>query len=135
MEKKYNARQILQAALSAVFLLAMLTILKPCGPKDDGTFMHCHEAGTALCVLSCVMLLFSLAAVFLKNSALRIVCDIIAAASAVAAMILPGNVISLCMAADMRCRSVMRPGAIAFSALILLICVFSVIGEIRAKKS
>ena len=60
MEKKYNSGQLIQAVLSALFLLLELTVLKPCGPKEDGTFMHCHAAWIAVCVLAAVMLVFGL---------------------------------------------------------------------------
>ena len=120
---------LLQLIVSAVFLIGMLTFLAPCGPKDDGSFMSCHYAGLALTILAVCMTVLSLIALFLKQRAGRMILSVINIVPAVAALIIPGTVIGLCMMPEMRCRAVMRPGSIVFSVLIILISIVGIIAD------
>lgn len=122
-----------QLIISAVFFIGMLTFLKPCGPKEDGTFMSCHYAGTALIILSAGMLAISLLGLFLKDGAARTAVGALQFAFSVLALIIPGTVIGLCMMPEMRCRAVMRPGSIVFAVLMLLFSLAGILINRRKK--
>ncbi len=113
--------RIITLAVSAFFLAGMLSFLKPCGPKEDGTWMHCHEAGRGLLILAAVLTLLALLRFVLKKGLPRLAPDILSVAVCIAAMLLPGTFVSLCMMPDMRCRAVMQPGALVFSAVLLVL--------------
>ena len=111
---------IIFTVAGVVFTLCMLTLLKPCGPKDDGTFMHCHDAGMALTVIALLMTAAGAAAAFTKGVVRKLLpcAEIILGALA---LLVPGRIISLCMMPDMRCRAVMKPGALVFAVIMILI--------------
>ena len=109
----------LQILIGAVFTIGMLTFLKPCGPKEDGTWMNCHYAGQALLAAAAVMLIVGLAGIAVRRRTGKIC---LAAAQIVLAILVfavPGQ-IGLCMMPEMRCRAVMRPGASVFAVLMIL---------------
>ena len=133
--KKQNTTWIfaVQLIISAVFFIGMLTFLKPCGPKEDGTFMACHYAGTALIILAAGMLLISLAGLFLKGSAARAAAGVLQIVLSVLTLIIPGTVIGLCMMPEMRCRAVMRPGSIVCAVLMILVSLAGILISRRKK--
>lgn len=122
MKKKtldIGVADIVLAVLCAVLLVGMLTFLRPCGPKEDGSWMTCHWAGQAL--TGAAGALFVLSAVRLFVSApVKQGLDIAAAVLSVLAICIPGSLIDLCMMADMHCRAVMRPGVTVLAILIIL---------------
>lgn len=125
---------IVQLIVSVVFLIGMLTFLKPCGPKEDGTFMSCHYAGMALIILAAGMLVISLTGLFLKDGALKAAANVLQIVLSVIALIIPGTVIGLCMMPEMRCRAVMRPGSIIFAVLMILVSLAAILIN-RKKKA
>mgnify|MGYP002623852021 FL=1 len=120
--KKLNigVTDIILLVLSAVFFLGLLTFLAPCGPKDDGSWMTCHWAGQALRGISAVLLVISGIHFFVKDSKIKLGLSLAAIPAAILSLILPGNLIGLCMMNTMRCHSVMRTGTMIISVLILV---------------
>lgn len=116
--------------LAACILLAVgvMTLFPACGPKDDGTWMSCHQAQLAVCAIACVMSLLSLVALFVRRGVGRWLHVIVAVLAVVAALV-PGTVIPLCMMAGMQCRAVMRPSVILLGALIAVCAVVSTVLE------
>lgn len=108
---------ILILLVSILFLVGMMTFLSPCGPKEDGTFMSCHQAGMALRILSGAAVIVSAAALF--RPAFARIADILLVIFGIAAIVIPGNIIHLCMMPEMRCRAVMKPGAMVFAILLI----------------
>ena len=133
--KKQNTSWIfaVQLIISAVFFIGMLTFLKPCGPKEDGTFMSCHYAGTALIILAAGMLAVSLLGLFLKDSTARTAAGVLQVILSVFVLIIPGTVIGLCMVPEMHCRAVMRPGSIVCAVLMILAGLASILISRRKK--
>ena len=133
-EKKarLGATDIVLIALCAVFLVGMLTFLSPCGPKEDGTWMNCHKAGTALTVLAVAALAISVVHAFAPRAAKKI-SDIVLLLCGILAAYIPGNIISLCMMPEMQCRAVTRPGAIVFGVLIAVAAVLDLAIVRKAK--
>ena len=114
---KKSVTAILVLIVSFLFFAAMLTVLSPCGPKEDGTFMSCHYAGRALRILSGAAVVVAAAAFFRKE--LARLADIVLALLGLAVIVIPGGVIHLCMMPEMKCRAVMKPGAIVFAVLLI----------------
>ncbi len=120
-------RDILPAVLSVLFLMGILFVFHPCGPKEDGTWMSCHWAGVAETVCAALMTVLSLLRLALPSPKAKNVLSGLTILSAAAAAVIPGNVIHLCMMADMRCRAIMRPAVIVFSVLIILTAVWNIL--------
>ncbi len=130
-KRKIGAIDIVLVAVCAVFLIGILTFLGPCGPKEDGTWMNCHKAGTALTVLAAAAAALSIVHAFAPLAAKRLA-DVVLLLCGLVSAYLPGNVISLCMMPQMQCRSVTRPGAIVFG---VLIAVFAAADLVLARKA
>ena len=45
--------------VSVLFLLGTLFVFTPCGPKEDGSWMICHHAGTAVTGIAAVLVLLA----------------------------------------------------------------------------
>lgn len=110
---------VLLLIVSLLFFAAAMTVLSPCGPKEDGTWMNCHYAGQAIRILA----LLSIAAAAASNGLnlsprQRRVPDALLLVFGILAALLPGTVIHLCMMPQMRCRAIMRPGAVVFGILL-----------------
>ena len=126
---KIKTGDILTPVLSGLFLLGVLFVFHPCGPKEDGSWMNCHWAGVAVAVCAGVMTVLSLLRLFLRSRGARTILSGLTILAAAAAAVIPGNVIGLCMMADMRCRAVMRPAAMVFAALVILAAGWSILSE------
>ena len=112
MEKKNKRVEIWDVVLlvlALILFIGLLTFLKPCGPKEDGSWMTCHWAGQALVGISGAMLVLSVVHLFVKNH-VKIGLDIGMMVLSVLAICVPGRLIGLCMMDTMRCRAVMSPG-------------------------
>lgn len=101
-------------------LTALMTVLAPCGPKDDGTWMHCHDAGQILRLLTALTAVAALIAKIRGGKTAARIADGVALVSGVLMLVIPGTVIPLCMMPQMRCRAVMRPGAMIIGVLLLI---------------
>ena len=125
--KRIHFSDILPAVLSGLFLLGILFVFHPCGPKEDGTWMSCHWAGVAVTVCAALITVLSLAHLALPDPKVKTVLSVLTILAAAAAAVIPGNVIHLCMMAGMRCRSIMRPAVIVFSVLIILSALWNIL--------
>lgn len=121
MEKKNNrvgVWDIVLPALALILFAGLLTFLKPCGPKDDGSWMTCHWAGQALRGVAGAMLALAVVRLFVPGG-VKLGLDIGMAALAVLSLCVPGHLIGLCMMDTMRCHAVMTPGVTVLSILVI----------------
>ena len=123
-KKKALGLELIQALIGAALLISLFTVAAPCAPKADGGWMTCHWAGQAVRGLAALLLVFALIRLIIKNTGVRMGMDLASIPTALLAALLPGRLISLCMMADMPCRSVMRPTVLVFSVLLILLASF-----------
>ena len=127
--KGTRAAGLALTALSLVLLIGMFTFLQPCGPREDGTWMHCHLAGQIVKGLAALLTLLSLGTALSPKKALARVCAAALVPIAVLTALVPGTIVSMCMP-GMRCQTTTRPGAlvlcvlIAVAALVAFACTF-----------
>lgn len=126
MKARFVATDFIQPILSVLFLLGILTVFQPCGPREDGAWMNCHWAGVAVACCAGVLLALSLLHLGLKAPGGKLACDLLQILAAVLAAAIPGNLIHLCMMTDMRCHSLTRPAAVVFAVLVMLAAVTDV---------
>ena len=108
-------------AESVIFSIGTRTFFSPCKePKEDGSWMSCHWAGNAVFVLSLCLLAMSVVFLLVKSAEMKrgVAAGMIPVA--LAAAVLPGNAIALCMMKTMRCHTMLAPGAMVFGGLIAL---------------
>ena len=121
MKKSLSVLALVQLIACLLFLVGLLTVFAPCAPKEDGGFMTCHWAGNAAAGLAAVLCVMSVIRLAARDRRLRMGLDLAVIPTALLAALTPGRLIGLCMMADMRCRSVMRPAMLVFSVLILVL--------------
>ena len=124
--KRIGASDIILVVFGAVFFIGILTFFGPCGPKDDGSWMTCHWAGQAATGLSAVLLFMSVVHIIVKNPGIKTGLSIAVIPTAILAILIPGNIISMCMMNTMRCHAVMKPGVVICSALMILAAGFDI---------
>lgn len=117
--KRFTVCDILLAVLTLTFLLGLLFVFGPCGPKEDGSWMTCHWAGQALKGIAALELVLALLHLIPAPAQRKLGLDLALIGTAVLAVAVPGHLIGLCMMAQMRCRSVMTPAVIVFSVLVI----------------
>lgn len=129
-----NTKAKLQTILNAVVLVLSLaltvgvkTVFSACGPKEDGSFMNCHNAEMAVFAIGIALSITALMALLLKGAKLKAGLTLGMVPVAVICAVLPNNFIKLCMMTDMHCHSVMRPAVIITSALIAVIAAVSAV--------
>lgn len=125
---------VIVLALCAFLTTGVMLLFHACGPKEDGTWMSCHYAQMTVFVLGIVMTILSIFAFFTKKY-VALALRILTIACAVAAAVIPGNEIRLCMMDEMRCRAVMRPCVILFCVLIIVFTVFAAMSGRRGDRS
>lgn len=127
------AEPVLLVLWLALFVGSM-TLFSACGPREDGSWMNCHRAQTALTVVGGAGLLLALLRCFCKRRVRRGL-DLAALLLAILAILLPGTLIGLCMMPDMRCRAVMVPWTTVLAALAGIVALADLIfGGKRDKK-
>ena len=114
--KSSAAPAIIVLILALFTAVGVRTFLGPC-VHDDGTFGACHWAGQALFGLSLVAAAEGAAAV-IGGAGVRRGLYIAVLLTAILGILIPGNLISLCGMATMRCRALMRPAMMILYALI-----------------
>ena len=107
--------------LSILLEVGLCSFLAACGPKEDGSWMMCHHVQNVLLLLGGGLILMHGLALLLpeklqaKNGLL-----IAGVILSICCIILPQNVIHMCMMDTMRCHTVMRPGVLVISILGIL---------------
>ena len=128
-----KALDIIVPALSLVFLVGILTVFQPCGPRDDGSWMSCHWAGRAVSGVAGAMLVLSVLRLFGGPGVKRGIDLALIVLSALAALF-PGRLIGLCMMHDMRCHMLTAPFTFVLSALTALAALFDLLTSMGKEK-
>lgn len=133
-KRKIGATDIAFLLVSAVFLVGILTFFKPCGPKDDGSFMTCHWAGNAVAGTAAVLVIIAIAHLVVSDAKIKTGLSIAAIPVAVLAAVIPGNLIKLCMMDTMRCHAVMHPAAVVTAVLVMIVAVIDLVVNQKRKE-
>lgn len=127
--RKKNYPAYIMSALSAFLTVGVMLLFHACGPKDDGTWMSCHYAQLTVAGLGIVMTILGVLSLVVSERKVVLALRILVLVCAVIAMVIPGNVIHLCMMNDMRCRAVMRPSVILVCVLIAAFSLLSMLSD------
>lgn len=122
---------IITLVLGALLAIGVSTVFAACGPKEDGTWMHCHDAQMAVMALGVAIAVVSLVAMLLKSNGAKIGLGVVNAVLGLVVCLVPGTIVSMCMMETMRCHAVMKPFAMIMGALVL---VFAIIGVVKAAR-
>ena len=128
---KIGVSDIVLFVVSAFFLIGILTVFAPCGPKEDGSFMTCHWAGLSVAGNAAVLAALSILHMILPDRAVKTGVSLACIPVAVLAAMTPQYIIHMCMMDTMRCHAVMRPAAIVMSILVIAASIFDVVTQKR----
>ena len=127
MKQKINALDVILFVLSAILLLGVLTVFAPCGAKEDGGWMTCHWAGTAVAGAAAVLTALALMRFCAKDGKAGSWLSAAMITTALLAALIPGRLIPLCMMPSMRCRAVMSPAVTVLSVLIIAVAAIDIV--------
>lgn len=131
MKKRISVLNIIILIVSIVFLAGTLSFLKPCGPKEDGSFMSCHWAGQTLVGIAVVLIVMAILLLLLPAAESKMGTALAMIPVGILAAVIPGGLIHLCMMETMRCHAVMKPGARCFGIIIAVLAVISAVMSAR----
>ncbi|MCR4672703.1 MAG: DUF4418 family protein [Lachnospiraceae bacterium] len=110
------------------------TVFRACSQKEDGTWMNCHDAQTAVLILGLLIAVVSLISLVsrAKSAVLNFSCT--AAGLAIVAMLVPGTIIHMCMMDSMRCYAVMQPFVRIMSVVVIVLSALQCVMAAKAAK-
>ena len=126
---------IVQLVCGAVLAIGVSTVFAACGPKDDGTWMHCHDAQMALLGIGVAVAVVGLVSLVAKGDTAKAVLGGAGAVLGIAACLVPGTIVSMCMMDTMRCHAVMKPFAMIMGVLIAIAGVIALVTAVRSRSA
>ncbi len=127
MSEKRSIRSWIPVILSLLLLTGTLTVFRACGPKEDGTWMHCHSAQNDIVIAAAILFVVFAAAAVIKNKMLSGVFYIVGIAGSLIVILIPGILVHMCMMDTMRCYEFMQPFARVMGVLLILSAVINLI--------
>lgn len=127
MSEKRSIRSWIPVILSLLLLTGTLTVFRACGPKEDGTWMHCHSAQNDIVIAAAILFVVFSAAAVIKNKMLSGVFHIVGIAGSLIVILIPGILVHMCMMDTMRCYEFMQPFARVMGVLLILSAVINLI--------
>ena len=113
---KPTALSLIPAFASLLLAVGVATVFAACGPKDDGSWMHCHDVQIAIAICGAIATALFAAAAFVKSGTARTALFVIGAIVCTVVLLLP-SIMPMCMVDTMRCHAVMAPFARIMAAL------------------
>lgn len=114
--KKPSFISFVPAIASLLLAIGVCTVFAACGPKDDGSWMHCHDVQIAIAICGAIATVVFAAAAFVKSGAARTALFVVGALVCIVVLLLP-SIMPMCMVDTMRCHAVMAPFARIMAAL------------------
>ena len=133
MSEKRTIRSWIPVILSLLLAAGTLTVFRACGPKEDGTWMHCHTAQNDIVIAAAILFVVFLAAALIKNITISVILHAAGIVISIVTMLIPGTLVSMCMMDSMRCYAVMQPFARVLSGLILITALINLFFLFRKK--
>ena len=97
--------------------------------------MHCHTAQIDTAIAAAILLVVFLAAAMIKNKMIFIILHVVGIVISIAAMLIPGTLVSMCMMDTMRCHTIFKPAVIVTACLLAAVSgIDSAVGIAKAGK-
>ena len=132
-EKKLSTVSLVTTVLGLMLGIGVMTMFAACGPKEDGTWMHCHDVQIALAACSAVITFALALATFLEGRGAKIALYVVAIVGCIVAIALP-SIMPMCMMDTMRCHAVMAPFARIAAAIVGVMSIISLVQAVNADK-
>ena len=127
-------KKIVLAVIEVLIAIGVKTVFAACPAMEDGSYMSCHNAENIVFALALVQALLIVGSIVIKNDKVRVVLGALFVISSAASIIIPGNVVHLCMMKSMRCHSVFRVFDISANVLGLILFAIFTFLEVKSRK-
>ena len=122
---------LISAAVGLLLAVGVMTVFSACGPKEDGTWMKCHQAQIAVAVCGmALVVLFALTAVVKSKTAVMLL-NVAALVISVIAFLIPGILMPMCMMKTMPCYTAMQPFVRIMAILSALLAGWGILREFK----
>ncbi|MDO5300607.1 MAG: DUF4418 family protein [Clostridia bacterium] len=133
-EKRLTAAGVVLLALGLLLLIGAGTFLRPC-EHDDGAVSTCYWAGRMIRGLGAVLSAQALGFVIFRRASARCALALSMIPVTILSILTPGGLIRLCLMDSMRCNSIMKPGVMVISFIMLAAAAAAAVTEgMRAAK-
>ena len=125
------ALSLAPAVASLLLAIGVATLFSACGMKEDGTWMRCHDAQTAVMWVAIATTVVLAMSAFIKNGKARAILSVLGAVAALVTFALPGAIMPMCMMQTMRCYAAMQPFTRIMSAIVFVLCIVAAVSSWR----
>ena len=119
-EMKNKSLAMVSFVLALVLSAGVMTLFCACAAKENGSFMHCHDVQMCVFWIGIALSVLALAGILVKNRVLLMGICGLSILLALAAALLPGRIMTMCMMETMRCYTLMKPFVTVISLLIII---------------
>ena len=131
--KKFPVVSLVATIAALLLAIGVMTVFAACGPKEDGTWMHCHDVQMGIMACGVVATVALAIATFVKSKGARIALYVVAIIACVVVLALP-SVMPMCSMETMRCHAVMTPFARIMAAITAVLGIVSLVQAANADK-
>lgn len=132
MTDKSRVIALIAAAAGLLLIVGSMTVFSACRPKDDGTWMNCHNAQIDVALAGAGLTALFVIAAFVRNRSVRVICFAAALVLSAVAFLIPGTLVHMCFLDHMRCQAVLKPftkGMTGITALLALWGIFNTVSK------
>ena len=122
---------LISAAVGLLLAVGVMTVVSACGPKEDGTWMRCHQAQIAVAVCGAALTVLFILTAVIKSKTAVILLNIAALVVSVIAFLIPGTLMPMCMMKTMPCYTVMQPFVRIMAILCALLAGWGILRELK----
>ena len=126
MKKTNTILSVLISIVAVLMVIGVSTVFSACGPKDDGSYMHCHMVQLIAACLGICIACFSIISFFTKNKTFVLILRVVSMIMAVITIILP-FAMKMCMMNTMQCHSVMKPFLLVAGIIMIILSAISLV--------
>ena len=127
-------KKVVLAVVEALIAIGVKTVFSACPVMEDGSYMSCHNAENVVFILAIVQALLIIGTIVIKNKKAAAVFGALFVISSLASIIIPENVVHLCMMASMRCHSVFKVFNISANVLGLILFAIFTFLDVKSRK-
>ena len=131
---KKRIGDIVTIVVALLLAVGVSTVFSGCGPKEDGSWMHCHTAQIYVFRLGLAIALLTIVRTFFNSQFVKTILGGITVVLAIVTVLIPGVIVPLCMMETMHCHSVMKPFVRVVGVILVAVGIVNEIIELKSKE-
>ncbi len=121
---KRSAVGYIPSAIAVFLSIGVMTAFRACARPEDGMWMNCHNVQMCVFAAGILSAACTIAPCFFNYNAHGKIMSVVSSVTGIVIMIvcalLPGRIMHMCMMADMRCNSLMKPFTTVMSVMFIV---------------